>query len=163
EMFTGKRPFAAATRAELIKLTEEGTPPAPRTIVKDIDPAVENVVLRCLAPDPRQRPQSALAVSAALPGGDPLAAALAAGETPSPEMVAASGQKIGLKPAVAMSWFAAAIAGLAAFVMIHQRVTLLAKIPFDNPPEVLAKKAQEIVQRLGYTDRAASSAYGFEY
>src|SRR5260370_15629587 len=155
EMFTGKRPFAAAT--------EEGIPPAPRTIVKDIDPAVENVILRCLERDPRDRPRSALAVSAGLPGGDPLAAALAAGETPSPEMVAASGEKIGLKPRVALPWFAAAVAAVAAFAFIHQRVTLLAKIPFDNPPEVLVKKAQEIVQRLGYTDRPASSAYGFEY
>ena len=31
-----------------------------------------------------------LAVSRSLPGGDPLAEALAAGDTPSPEMVAAS-------------------------------------------------------------------------
>src|SRR5262245_45069640 len=37
-----------------------------------------------------------------MPGGDPLAAALAAGETPSPEMVAASGLKEGLRPAVAI-------------------------------------------------------------
>jgi hypothetical protein len=54
-----------------------------------MDPVVERVILRCLDPDPTRRPSSALAVSAALPGGDPLAAALAAGETPSPEMVAA--------------------------------------------------------------------------
>jgi hypothetical protein len=40
-------------------------------------------------------------VAAAFPGGDPLAAALAAGETPSPEMVAASGETEGLRPAVA--------------------------------------------------------------
>src|ERR1700682_3015165 len=39
EMFTGKRPFQASTRAELIKLTEEGMPPPPRKIVKEIDPA----------------------------------------------------------------------------------------------------------------------------
>jgi hypothetical protein len=45
--------------------------------------------MRCLPADPAARPGSALSVSAALPGGDPLAAALAAGETPSPEMVAA--------------------------------------------------------------------------
>ena len=32
------------------------------------------------------------AVAAALPGGDPLAAALAAGETPSPQLVAAAGE-----------------------------------------------------------------------
>ena len=87
EMFTGKRPFNASTRAELIKLTEEGMPVAPRNIVKEIDPAVENVILQCLSPDPRNRPDSALAVSAGLPGGDALAAALAAGETPSPERI----------------------------------------------------------------------------
>ncbi len=35
-------------------------------------------------------------VSAALPGGDPLAAALAAGETPSPQVVAAAGETAGM-------------------------------------------------------------------
>ena len=39
------------------------------------------------------RASSASQVAAALPGGDPLAAALAAGETPSPEMVAAAGSR----------------------------------------------------------------------
>ena len=45
---------------------------------------------------PEARPSSALAISAALPGGDPLAAALAAGETPTPEMVASAGGTTGL-------------------------------------------------------------------
>ena len=53
---------------------------------------VERVIQRCLSRDPTERPASAIAVSAALPGGDPLAAALAAGETPSPAMVAAAGR-----------------------------------------------------------------------
>jgi predicted Ser/Thr protein kinase len=163
EMFTGKRPFNASTRAELIKLAEQGTPPTPRSIVKDIDPAVEGVILRCLSPDPRNRPSSALAVSRALPGGDPLAAALAAGETPSPEMVAASGQKAGLNSTVALSCLAGIIVGLIAFAIMAQRVNLLTKIPFENPPEVLAQKAREIVQKLGYTERPVSAAHGFEY
>jgi serine/threonine protein kinase len=163
EMFTGKRPFHASTRAELIKLVEEGNPPAPRSIVKDIDPSVEGVILRCLAPDPRNRPASALAVSRALPGGDPLAAALAAGETPSPEMVAASGQRVGLNSTVALVCLASIVVGLIAFALIAQRVNLLSNIPFENPPEVLAQKAREIVQKLGYMDRPVSTAQGFEY
>jgi len=46
--------------------------------------------------DPEKNvPPRALQVAAALPGGDPLAAALAAGETPSPQMVAAAGSTEG--------------------------------------------------------------------
>ncbi|HYL37705.1 MAG TPA: protein kinase [Bryobacteraceae bacterium] len=163
EMFTGKRPFPATSRAELLRLEEEGHPPNPRSIVKDIDPAVENVTLRCLDPDPRNRPSSALAVLGALPGGDPLEAALAAGETPSPEMVAAAGAKVGLKPRVALAWLAATLAGLVALAFIVQKIDLLTNIPFDNSPEVLAGKAQEISAQLGYAGRGDSTAYGFEY
>ena len=62
---------------------------------KDVVPAVRSEVRDLIGPIDRDldRPASALAVSAALPGGDPLAAVLAAGETPSPEMVAAAGEK----------------------------------------------------------------------
>ena len=70
---------------------EQETPTAPSNVLAGFDPAVERVILRCLEKDPRARPSSAVQVAAALPGGDPLAAALAAGETPSPEMVAAAG------------------------------------------------------------------------
>jgi len=73
EMFTGKRAFEDARRPPLASVSSQ---------VKDIDPAVERVIARCMAEDPRGRPASALAVAAALPGGDPLAAALAAGDTP---------------------------------------------------------------------------------
>ena len=102
EMFTGKRAFDAAT---LVELMRSGASDAgqPDQLVKELDPAVERVILRCLRPDPRHRPASALAVAAALPGGDPLAAALAAGETPSPEMVAAAGETEGRRPVVALS------------------------------------------------------------
>jgi hypothetical protein len=163
EMFTGKRPFNASTRAELIRLTEEGMPPAPRSIVKDIDPAVESVILRCLAPDPDHRPSSAMAVLAALPGGDPLAAALAAGETPSPEMVAAAGEKAGMKPRVATALLAAVLAALAVVTALEQHISLLAAIPFHNSPDVLAAKAAEMLPQLGYPERPASTAYGFNY
>jgi hypothetical protein len=52
----------------------------------DLDPAVEGVILRCLQADPPNRPASGAGrCRRRLPGGDPLGAALASGETPSPE------------------------------------------------------------------------------
>src|SRR6202011_2738907 len=93
----------AATLPELMKQRERSAPASPSSIVRDLDPAVERVILRCLEHDPAQRPAAALQVAAALPGGDPLAAALAAGETPSPEMVAAAGQSEGIRPALALT------------------------------------------------------------
>ncbi len=83
EVFTGKRPSADSSHP-------------------DLAPEVDRVIRRCLAEDPAKRPASALQVAAALPGGDPLAAALAAGETPSPEMVAAAGEHEGLRPLVCL-------------------------------------------------------------
>jgi serine/threonine-protein kinase len=79
ELFTGKRAFEAASLMELMEMQERAAPASVTTLVKELDPAVERVIQRCLQPDPRKRPVSALAVAAALPGGDPLAAALAAG------------------------------------------------------------------------------------
>jgi len=65
---------------------------------------IERVIARCLEPEPAKRPQSALAVARMLPGGDPLAEALAAGDTPSPELVANSGSTEGLRVPVAVAW-----------------------------------------------------------
>ncbi|MDZ4797780.1 MAG: serine/threonine-protein kinase [Bryobacteraceae bacterium] len=83
ELFSGHRALNANSMAELQE-AHHSTPSGPSTFVRDIDPAVERVILQCLAPQPELRPQTVAAVAAALPGGDPLAAAMAAGETPSP-------------------------------------------------------------------------------
>ena len=91
EIFTGQRALDGKNLAELIHKREQSGILPPTAIVKSLDPKIELAIMRCLKPEIGERPVSALAVAAALPGGDPLAAALAAGETPSPDMVAAAG------------------------------------------------------------------------
>src|SRR5262249_50879281 len=111
EIFTGKRAFAEKP-VRVLRAAADRTPSRPSSVVRDIDPMIEKVILRCLEESPASRPPTALAVSAALPGGDPLAAALAAGETPSPEMVAAAGETVGLRPRIALVCLAAVLVAL---------------------------------------------------
>jgi serine/threonine-protein kinase len=151
ELFTGKRAFQAASLMDLMEMQERAAPASIATLVKDLDPAVERVIQRCLQPDPRKRPASALAVAAALPGGDPLAAALAAGETPSPELVAAAGETEGLPPKVAVPWLAAALLGLVALAVFAPGQSVLARLPLENSPEALTRDARTIIKSFGYT------------
>jgi len=162
ELFTGKPVFQASTRAELVRLQQESTPTNPSTFVEGFDPAVERAILRCLERDPKDRPTSALALAAALPGGDPLAAALAAGETPSPEMVADAGQSGGLRPAIAWCCLAGIFLGLAIIVLGAGRSMLVRRVPLDRPPEAMAERAREIVRKMGSTEPSKDSAYGFD-
>src|SRR5690349_15112365 len=60
EILTGKRFFEASTLPELIKLREQGTITNPSTLVRDLDPLIERVILRCLELDPEKRPSTAL-------------------------------------------------------------------------------------------------------
>ena len=125
------------------------------------DPVVERVILRCLEKDPKARPRSVAAVAAALPGGDPLAAAIAAGETPSPEMVAAAGGEEGMKPAAAWTCLLLILAGLALTAWLSPRAYRHGHVPLEKPPEVLVERSKEIIRRLGYTEKPLGTAWGF--
>jgi serine/threonine-protein kinase len=161
ELFTGRKAFSAGTLAELLRLRKsESMPDSPSTIVKEIDPLVERTIERCLAVEPKARPASALQVAAALPGGDPLAAALAAGETPSPEMVAAAKMEGSLRPAVAVSLLAAALAAFALLLFLADKVELHRRVPLPKSAQGLRERAGEITKRFGY-DAATDYAYGF--
>jgi serine/threonine-protein kinase len=156
EVFTGKRAFPANSRRELLRLHEAGTPGKPSSHVTHLDPAVEGVILRCLAADPKDRPRSALAVLAGLPGGDPLQAALAAGETPLPGLVADAPVEGSLRPWAAAGLLAVFLAGLVILALLADRVRLFRKVPFDKPPQELAYQARGLVERLGVTEPAAA-------
>jgi len=161
ELFTGKPAFEASTPAELLRLEQQTTPTSPASLVDGLDPAVERVILRCLEKDPVQRPASALAVAAALPGGDPLAAAIAAGETPSPELVAEGGEAGGLSAPVAWALLGGALAMMALAFFLTGKTHLLEQVPLDKAPAYLEERAREVVRDLGYTEPPRDSASDF--
>jgi predicted Ser/Thr protein kinase len=160
ELFTGRRAIDGRNLAELIAKREQDGITRPSEIVRDLDPSIDRAIMRCLEADPAQRPASALAVSASLPGGDPLAAALAAGETPSPAMVASAGTTSALSPARALAGLAVALGAIAMWVALADRVLVTNIVPMPKPPVLLVDRAKEILRSLGYPP-GIDSAYDF--
>jgi serine/threonine-protein kinase len=126
--------------------------------VSEIEPAVERAILRCLAKDPARRPGSAGQVAASLPGGDPLAAALAAGETPSPELVAASGEDGTLPRWQAWLWLAASAAGFAVLMTVIPWWSLASRVTLPHP-ELQKERARQILREVGYGEPAADDTW----
>ena len=154
EIFTGKRAFEGATLADLIRQRERSSPTNPSEVVRDLDPLAVRVILRCLEVEPARRPKTALEVSAALPGGDPLQAALAAGETPSPQMVAAAGREEAISPRYALAALCALLAIFAAVLWTARYADDLALYPLSKSPDVFEDRATEIAAKAGYPSPA---------
>ncbi|HYP06867.1 MAG TPA: serine/threonine-protein kinase [Bryobacteraceae bacterium] len=162
ELFTGRRAFEGESIMDLLH-AQESTAPVPITsAAPDVDSSVEQAVLRCLDPDPRMRPAGARSVVAALPGGDPLAAALAAGETPSPELVAASGRVTGMRTRYAVACLVLVLAGLFVIPYIWSAQSVFALAPMDYPPDVLKQKARDIASSFGVKTPALDWAGRFQ-
>jgi eukaryotic-like serine/threonine-protein kinase len=160
EVFTGKRAFDAPTIGELVKQHARGAPPTPTSAVPDLDPAIDRTIMRCLESDPVLRPSSALAVAAGLPGASPLEAALAAGETPSPEMVAAAGTTGVLAEGRSLALALASAAFVLLLAFLADRTTVLSKTPPFKDTAVLVDRAEQIAARLGYS-QAVDRTMGF--
>jgi hypothetical protein len=163
EIFTGRRAFTAKSMADLTVQHSLSVPPLSE-FVPAIDPAIERTVLACLQPDPDERPQTAFAVAALLPGADLLTVAIAAGQMPSPEMVAAAGGK---GPALSHATGAVWLAGLVAMLLLAGRFADRASTPGQSemrkPTPALTEIASQ-TRRLVVGDRpAAFDAVGYEY
>jgi tRNA A-37 threonylcarbamoyl transferase component Bud32 len=162
EIFTGERAYPASTREELQVLRREGPRPMTES-TPDINPETDRVVARCLEPNPANRPSAALAVAAALPGGDPIADALAAGDTPSPEMVAAAEPGDRMRPQTAAACFA--ILAIACLLAARLSATYSVFAPLDPGIDgsMMVQTARDVIAGLGYSDKAPWSEGSFAY
>ena len=158
ELFTGRRPYEADTIEALRAARNSSALPPPSALCSEIDPAVENIITACLAPDPARRPASANAVAAALPHQSALAAVVAAGDTPSPELIAASGDTDALRPAQAYGWAALILAALLGAYFLKAQIGV---VP-EQSPDVLANSARALASQLGYSAKPAATVSWFD-
>jgi serine/threonine-protein kinase len=163
EVFTGKRAFPATTREELAKAYESNSPSKPSSQVAGLSPGVERALLRCLEKELKDRPRSAYEVLAGLPGGDPLTAALAAGETPSPQMVADAPVEGRVSPPVGLGLLAVVIGGIVLMAILANRTMLFRQVTLNRPPEVMVQKAQDFLESLCQTDPPANWTWRYQY
>jgi serine/threonine-protein kinase len=163
ELVTGKTPFKARTLDDLRMEKEAIVPPSPSELGREIDPAIERVIVRCLERDPLARPSTVAEIAAALPGADPLAAALAAGETPSPAMVAASSRGEVMTPRVAFALTSGLAVATTLAVWLGGMAIMTRRVPLARPPDAFVERARALAERAGYTDAAVDSAYGLVY
>jgi len=156
EVVTGCRVHDAGSFTDRVK-EQAREIPKPSTVVRDIDPAFEAIILRCLSRDPAARPRSAREVIEALPGGDPLAAAMAAGQTPAPQVIAAAGPEGSLSPMAAWSLIALiTIETTFAFYAEHKRDVFGMLHP--KSPDFLIERAAEIRNGLGLPEHQFQSS-----
>src|SRR5580765_1177134 len=151
EIYTGRRALDAATWDGWKSQHSQVEPRSPEEIERDVEEPVARAILRCLEKDPAKRPRSALQLAASLPGGDPLAAALAAGETPSPQMVAEAGGEGALLPRAAWSLLGGILVALLALLVLAPSANDLGLAPLTLSADVLEARAKDIVVKLGYT------------
>ena len=160
ELVTGRRAFEGKGFAELARKHRDERPIEPSALVRGLDPVVERTILACLEKEPRKRPPTALSVAAMLSGRDPLEAAIAAGETPSPELVAAAGESEGLRPRAAWLCLAVTVLGVLAIPALQGPRLPLTRVPVEKSPATLEDRATDLIERLGAA-KAVDSEVGF--
>jgi serine/threonine-protein kinase len=159
EIFTGV-PAYRGTFREVLKAKEAGPPPAPSTLAQDLDPRVERVILACLELDPARRPSSATAVALALFGDDPLATLVAAGETPSPEIVASSGRAASWSQSSRIAALVTCVAMVFVGLLFSPRLHPLVRAGMERSPEALAERARELIAATCGLSEGDSESFG---
>jgi serine/threonine protein kinase len=160
EIYTGKRAYPGRSLVE-IKRQHEAPLVPPSELVADVAPEAELTILRCLDAVPSRRPVSAMAVSALLPGGDPLAAVLAAGETPSPEMVAAAGRREAIRAWKAWACVGAIVLSIGGVFVLSSERSLLRRLPDVKSTQVLEDRAGALLHKISPSAPAADHAVSY--
>jgi Protein kinase domain len=161
ELLTGRRPFVGTSRSDLLRLQRTARPVPPSELTPGVPADVDRIVLRCLAPLPADRPASAHEVWRALPGNDALLAVLAAGQTPSADLVANAGGEGRLSRKVALGLLAVFAVFLAVVLVLKERSATLRVVPFPVPPADLTARAKAILGKLGHTAPMGESSGHF--
>jgi len=161
EMLTDRKMFNETDFTELFRAKMRAKPERPSELVDGVDPKLDRVVMSAISRSPEDRPPSALAMAAELPGGDALAMAVEAGALPGPELVAAATVDRpfkGSSPWLLLVVLAVALAGVLALADPSAVFEDVSKL---KAPEVLVDRSDQLITKLDLEEPGGKLDYGF--
>jgi serine/threonine protein kinase len=121
-----------------------------RKHTRDLSDVARRTILQCLDIDPQQRPRSAVDLLKNLPVENPLEAALARGEIPTPEMVAAAGSEEPITRVRGWTVSAAITLMVSGIWLLAPYGSLLGVDPPVLSPTEMISKSREYLREFGY-------------
>jgi len=147
EIFTGRQVIEGKSLTEIAEQQKTADQISIITVVPGLDPRIDAVIRECLRHDPEGRPASVEEILTRLPPRDPLAAAVAAGETPTPGVVIDAAESGEVSRRAAWTSLAAIVAGVVLIALAAAKTMLYARQPV-LPPEVLETRAHALIARF---------------
>ena len=133
ELATGRRPFTEPVAGALIDAILHARPPAPRQVRRELSPALEGIIVKCLEREPGFRYQSAAELLADLKRAVARSAAVSEPRVPAPAPAAAP---VATQPAVATARLPRVRGTLSRlrelFGLASHGIRSIAVLPFDN-------------------------------
>ncbi|MEO0477840.1 MAG: serine/threonine-protein kinase [Planctomycetota bacterium] len=160
ELFTGERAFRASSLEELIEKHRRSLP-LPSDRVANIDPAIESLILDCIAKDPADRPESAFEVLSRLSGSNLLNEMVQAGQTPSPEMVAGADSKDRHHAKISTLVLGVFLLCMTGLFWLESEVKLASYAWLPENGQVLAADGRRHLDDLGFSS-GEDQAWGFD-
>jgi hypothetical protein len=158
EVFTGARVFQTNTLAG-----RAGAQLNPRALSfpSEVDAATAAIVRACLSVEPEARPATTARVTASLPGGDAITAALAEGRVLPADIVASAAATGVMSLPLAVAVLASILVGVLMLAGWGGRLNVAAA-ELPKPPEALAERALQILAAIGHATHAEDRAYWFD-
>ena len=163
ELFVGCPAFTADSRDELAALKRQGSPDFPDD--QQVREGVREVIVRCLQPDPEDRPGSTDEVARALPPRPSRSSQAEATWIVPPETLLVSPRRPP-RPGLARGMLAAVLLTLVAIAALAPASQLTRSAELGHPPEALEVRAREVLETAGLggdPGGAGEERYGYAY